>query len=698
MRVGMLFFFLLVTFLWGFGQDEIVINADKNELNTSISNSFSYYIDTDNSFDLNDNSSFGTILKEHYPIKNQIENLDFTTKTYWIHFTISNQSSQSLDLVFQTARPITNEVTLYERKGIGFDTLKSGDAIPFEEKNIHKSESLFSIHLEDNGEKEYWLKLSSDGEIISLPMIFWEKEVFEKESQKTLFFGGMFYGVFFFVILIYLTFYVFLKDRSFLLYVFYVLFSGMLQFSLDGYFHQYIFTSGGYLTQHIVLFSAGLTVVLLLQYARSYLQLATSFNKLNKITNGFALLVLFTTLLSLIPGFTYVVSYPLINGFSLLSLIYIMGIAIYIQRKTGKLNPLFVIGIGVLILGALLFILGNFSVINQPAITQVALKWGTLIEIVCLSILMAGKYKTLQEEKEQAQKKLVDQLEGINEKLEFQVAERTAEIEEQKAELEEKNSDIMASIKYAERIQRAILPSKAKFASLLPNSFVLFKPRDIVSGDFYWLEELHTTKGNNHDLIVYATADCTGHGVPGAFVSIVGDSFLSLSKTEKTVNTTGEALDFLNEGIYKTFNSQFSEQTIRDGMDIALCAIDFKAMKLSFSGAKNPVYIVRKGEIHELKGDKRPIGFIDENDTEKFKTQHFNLEKEDVIYTFSDGYADQFGGPRGKKFMYKRMKELLVNNYMLPMETQKELLEAAFLAWKGSEEQLDDVLLIGVRV
>ncbi len=693
-----LFFFFLANLINGFGQDRIIINADKKILNTSISNSFSYYIDTDNYFDLNDSSSFGAILKEHYPIKNQIENLDFTTNTYWIHFTLSNQSSKSLDLVFQTARPITNEVTLYERKSIGFDTLKSGDAIRFEEKNIHKSESLFSIHLGDKADKEYWLKLSSDGEIISLPMIFWEKEVFEKESQKTLFFGGMFYGVFFFVLLIYLTFYVFLKDRSFLLYVFYVLFSGMLQFSLDGYFHQYIFTSGGYWTQHIVLFSAGLTVVLLLQYARSYLQLATTFNKLNKITNRFALLVLLTTLLSLIPGVTYVVSYPLINGFSLLSLIYIMGIAIYIQRKTGKLNPLFVIGIGVLILGALLFILGNFSVINQPAITQVALKWGTLIEIICLSILMAGKYKTLQEEKEQAQKKLVDELEGINEKLEAQVAERTAEIQEQKAELEEKNSDIMASIKYAERIQRAILPSKAKFMSLLPNSFVLFKPRDIVSGDFYWLEELNTSKGNKNNLIVYATADCTGHGVPGAFVSIVGDSFLSLSKTEKTVNTTGEALDFLNAGIYKTFNSQFSEQTIRDGMDIALCAIDFENMLLSFSGAKNPVYIVRKGELHELKGDKRPIGFIDENDTEKFITQHFNLEKDDVIYTFSDGYADQFGGPRGKKFMYKRMKDILLHNYMLPMEKQKELLEEAFLAWKGAEEQLDDVLLIGVRV
>lgn len=250
MRIGLLFIFLTSFLFLGFGQDKIVIQKGKINLNTSIANSFSYYVDENKTFNIEDFNSFGTIVKSHYPFFNQIENLDFTSYTYWIHFTLLNQTGAALDLVFQTARPITNEVTLYELKETSLATYKSGDGIPFASKNIHRSESLFSIQLSDNEEKEYWLKLSSDGEIITLPMIFWEKEVFEKESQKHLFFGGVFYGIFFFVILIYLTFYFFLKDRSFLLYVCYVLFSGLLQFSLDGYFHQYIFTSGGYLTLH----------------------------------------------------------------------------------------------------------------------------------------------------------------------------------------------------------------------------------------------------------------------------------------------------------------------------------------------------------------------------------------------------------------------------------------------------------------
>jgi serine phosphatase RsbU (regulator of sigma subunit) len=295
---------------------------------------------------------------------------------------------------------------------------------------------------------------------------------------------------------------------------------------------------------------------------------------------------------------------------------------------------------------------------------------------------------------------------NINEKLEIQVKERTKEIEKAKHEIELKNTDIISSIKYAERIQRSVLPSDEKFKKLLPNSFVLYKPRDIVSGDFYWIEQI-TTSDTNQKLIAYATADCTGHGVPGAFVSILGHTYLKLTKTEREVNTPGQALDFINKGFNETFSIDFDGYKIKDGMDVALITLDLEKRKLYFSGAKNPAYIVRGDELFVLKGDTMPIGFPLNEMKSNFTTQSFDLEKGDMIYTFSDGYADQFGGPNGKKFMYKQFKEVLTRLAPLPEKEQKIQLEQIFNNWinyreeNGSTfeyEQIDDVLVIGIRI
>jgi serine phosphatase RsbU (regulator of sigma subunit) len=677
-------------------QDTVVVNKQNTNLNKSIASQFSIYDAGPDELLIEDVLSLNDL--EFFPIETNLANLDFTTSNYWIHFVILNEDTQSRELIFETARPITNTVNLYEisDKGSVIIINKSGDGIDFNAKQIKKNKSLFRIYIGAKQKKEFWLHLSSDGEVITLPMVFWDADEFEIVSQRNQFFSGIFYGIFIFVIAIYVTFFILLKEGSFLLYVFYVFFSGFMNFCLDGYAHQYIFTSGGYWTQHSVLIMAGLTVVFVVQYAASYLKLKSFSKKLNTISQVFSGIVFLAIILSLFPGKTYEIAYPLINGFSLIATVFALYIAIYAKYKKQEVNILFLIGMIVLISGAVIFILGNFGVIDSPKITQVALKVATLIEIICLSIVMAGKYKILQQEKEDAQAELLARLEGVNEKLEFQVHERTKEIEAKNVELEHKNNDILSSIKYAERIQRALLPSTEKFSKLLPESFVLFKPRDIVSGDFYWIESVMTEDGDQ--MIVYVTADCTGHGVPGAFVSIVSSSLLDISRSNRDVNTPAEALDFLNKEINKTFNSQYSEEKIRDGMDVVICALKIGTRELSFAGAKNPLFIIRNQELIEIKGDKQPVGLMDEGATKPFSNHELTLQENDVIYTFSDGYADQFGGERGKKFMYRKFKELLVSIAMLPMNEQKKILDTEFESWKGDLDQLDDVLVIGVRV
>lgn len=696
-----------------YGQNKIVLSD--STLNTSIANKFDLYIikNASNQLDLENFSQLFDI-SEKRELKMSVENIDFTTDTYWLFFEVYNDFNATQDLLIEIARPITNSVELYEiRNNKAKLVAVSGDAIDFNEKTITSYKSLLPIYLNGKEKKYYAIKLSSDGETISLPIIFWNKDILAKKTQTYNFFVGIFYGVFLFVIVIYLTFYFLLKDNSFLLYTVYVLFSALLQFGLDGFIHQYFFTSGGYFTQHSILFVAGCTVFFVVLYGRNYLKLKDHYLKLNKILTGFAYGVAIVVGLSLIPGYTYELSYPIINGISFLATLGLVITAIYIKIKGNEVSYLFIFGMVFLIAGAVVFILGNFGVINMPTLTQNSLKIGTLIEILCLSILMAFKYRSLQQEKELAQLQLLSELESknalmlnINEKLELQVKERTKEIEKAKHEIEVKNEDIIASIKYAERIQRSVLPSNEKIKNLLPNSFILYQPRDIVSGDFYWIEQL-TTSDTNRKLIAYATADCTGHGVPGAFVSILGYTYLKLSKTERDVNSPGEALDFINKGFNDTFSKDFDGIKVKDGMDVALCSLDIENKKLYFAGAKNPVYIVRGEELFVLKGDSMPIGFpLDEMKT-NFTTQQFDIQTGDMIYTFSDGYADQFGGPNGKKFMYKQFKEVLIQIAKLDVDVQKNKLSEIFNNWinykdeNGSTfeyDQIDDVLIIGIRI
>jgi serine phosphatase RsbU (regulator of sigma subunit) len=272
-------------------------------------------------------------------------------------------------------------------------------------------------------------------------------------------------------------------------------------------------------------------------------------------------------------------------------------------------------------------------------------------------------------------------------------------LEESKHELQEKNTEITDSINYAKRLQDALIPPKEVFKKILPDSFIIFKPKDIVSGDFYWISELNTTKENNTNekLVVFSVADCTGHGVPGAFMSLIGLKIFNQSVKQKGVNSPAEALDYLNNEVFNTVNKHSdSDNIIRDGMDVALCSINFKTLVLTFAGAKNPVYIVRKKELYEIKGDKQPIGAHETQ--EPFTNKEYQLEKGDMVYIFSDGYADQFGGPKGKKLKYKPFKEMLIANADESMDEQEQELENLFENWRGDLEQLDDVCVIGVRI
>ena len=281
--------------------------------------------------------------------------------------------------------------------------------------------------------------------------------------------------------------------------------------------------------------------------------------------------------------------------------------------------------------------------------------------------------------------------------LEDTVAERTAEVVSQKELVEEKNKEVLDSINYARRIQRSILPTREEMQKALKNHFVLYKPKAIISGDFYWMSQVKTST-ENVDLVVLAAVDCTGHGVPGALMSIVANTLLNQTIKNVDVNTPAQVLNFLNAELPKNLKQQQEGEIIRDGMDMAICAINFKNNMMYFAGANNSIYVVRKNELVEFKGDKQAISGSTDDVKVPFTDYLYQLEKNDIVYMFTDGYADQFGGPKGKKFKHKQLEHLLLYISDLRIEEQKEILDKKFEEWRGTQEQVDDVTVIGVKI
>ncbi|MEA1885935.1 MAG: SpoIIE family protein phosphatase [Bacteroidota bacterium] len=262
------------------------------------------------------------------------------------------------------------------------------------------------------------------------------------------------------------------------------------------------------------------------------------------------------------------------------------------------------------------------------------------------------------------------------------------EIARQRQELENKNRSITDSLIYASYMQQALLPSEEYFKNIIPDSFIFFKPKDIVSGDFYWLAK-------KKDKIFIAAADCTGHGVPGAFMSMIGVELLNKIILDQGIQRPAEILKILGRGLERTFNTASeSKSLLRTGMDMGLCAIDERKGELQYSGAFLPLYIIRDHKLTEIKGERLTIGLIGEL---SFKNHSMKIQAGDIIYLFSDGYADQFGGPNDKKFMYRRFRHLLLTIHKFPIEEQRMIINESMNTWKMGVEQVDDMLIIGIK-
>ena len=260
-----------------------------------------------------------------------------------------------------------------------------------------------------------------------------------------------------------------------------------------------------------------------------------------------------------------------------------------------------------------------------------------------------------------------------------------------KVEIEQKHKEIIDSVNYAKKIQEAILPDTEIIFSHLPHSFILYKPRDIVSGDFYWF-------ARNNNISIIAAVDCTGHGVPGAFMSMIGNTLLNKIVMEKDIIDPGQILSELNHEVNVALKQDRSASESRDGMDVAICAVDYEKLELKYAGANRPLYFIKNNAVEETRASKFPIGGLAHDAPKIFETHSFSIQPFDTFYISTDGYADQFGGGSGKKLMAKKFKDLLLSMQNKKMSEQRIFLNDFIDDWKKNSEQTDDILVIGIRI
>ena len=356
-------------------------------------------------------------------------------------------------------------------------------------------------------------------------------------------------------------------------------------------------------------------------------------------------------------------------------------------------------GAGVLILLGVLIVSVSIFAWNQKFKKEIIARkhsedklHETLKEVLEQKKQIEGKNELLNQQNEEIQtiNFTLNEQKNLIEEKNTELEAQNEQITTQRDMLSSQNQSISESILYAKRIQTAVLPQQAYIDEILPENFILYRPRDVVSGDFYWVRQIN-------QYIVIAVADCTGHGVPGAIMSMLGISFLNEIVQKREITQACQVLNELRKQIKQALKQTGKEGAVEDGMDMALCVFDTKTNKVQFAGANNPLYFVQNDELIEIQPDRMPIGFYP-NEKPSFTNREIQLNEGDIFYLFTDGFMDQFGGEKGMKFKATNFQKILTENHNKPMQIQKEKLELELNTWMKGYEQTDDILVMGVRI
>jgi serine phosphatase RsbU (regulator of sigma subunit) len=620
-------------------------------------------------------------------------NFGFVKHDVWFRFIVENPEKDTLKSLLRLSNPNLDLIDLYqENKAGSWDRIASvGDKRPLENKTFLNRNFIVPFAIEPRSRDTFLLRVNNGGEQFHFVPSLVKYEFFLQEDAQSQLYFGIYFGIISFIFLFNLFSYFSLKEKTALWYALYVFCLGMLQISLVGYGSQYIW-GGEYFSNHANPFFASASILFLLYFCMDYLRTEKLMPKVHRMLRIFHWAIVCCLAFSVVPiSMTYEISVVGINTITLFLNIAIIPLAVLAIRKNLQQAKLFLLAFSVLILSVFGFVLKNFGILPSNFLTDFGLQIGSSLESILLSIGIVLRFKSTRETALESLQALNVLTERANTELERKVIARTEQVEKQKTLLEVKNKEIISSIAYAKRIQDVILPSQQAIRSLLPHVAIWYAPKDIVAGDFYWMNQ---AKFGEKSWIFFAVADCTGHGVPGAMMSVMCVNALDSSLKELISPDPGTLLEKVAD--YLSANLSSDNLQLADGMDISIACLDTSTNTLHWAGANNPLWVLRAGTVQQYTPTKRPVGKSDL--TTPFETNIVLLQPKDRLYLFSDGYVDQFGGPKNKKLKRGTFIQVIEEHADIPLMEQMNAIKSTFFDWKGQEEQVDDVCIMGVEI
>ncbi|WP_291722325.1 7TM diverse intracellular signaling domain-containing protein [Bernardetia sp.] len=643
---------------------------------------------------------------------------------YWIRVKLVGNGVRDENVALQVGSVFEtwSEIIFYEPvEDEAFRIERSGTDVDPENKPVKQWRNYFNIDVPSESEVTVYIRIHSNAKRFHPKFIYAfieDAANVRQGADEFTYAQGIFQGILWVMAFYNLLLFFIIRDK---LYIYYVLMIVGIQLNVF-YYYRYIYFL--FPTSHLLIRSCIVISHLFmigggLLFLKSFLNVKELLPKWNKIINGInyvlaiaVIAYISNNLLSSTPDWNDKVN---IGGYSLLIILSIALISIILAFMIGVMTlrkgylaaRYYLIATSGLLIGGFFYAMSYLFYLNgvevESDIFTYLFQAGVVVQLVFYALGIGYQVNRLEREKSDALAENLELQKETTTLLEKKVKQRTVEIEQQKEEIEaintslmeqkglmeKRNNDITSSINYARRIQDAVLPDLRTFKKNIPNCFILYKPRDIVSGDFYWF-----AKKDNQ--IIVAAADCTGHGVPGAFMSILGDSYLNQIVNLQGITKADSILSRLHGQIRRALRQSSTEN--KDGMDISICVIDLEQKHVTFAGAKRPLLYIQNETIFEIKGDKHSVGGFQTKAENAYTSHQVNFDEPTTFYIFSDGYVDQFGGKQNRKFMTKRFKQLLLDIHKEPMVRQRQLLAQEFDDWKGNNKQIDDVIVVGFQV
>ncbi len=644
---------------------------------------------------------------------------------YWLRLKLIGNGIRDELITLQVGSVFENwsEIIFYQPVEDGaFRIERSGTDLDPAHKPVKQWRNYFNIDITAQSETIIYIRIHSKAKRFHPKSIYafvGDAASLSKGSEEFTYSQGIFQGILWVMALYNLLLFFIIRDK---LYLYYVLMIIGIQINVF-YYYRYIYflfpTSqllirSCIVISHLCMISGGLL------FLRSFLKVKELLPKWDKIIQiiNYILIVLVIIyisnhLLSTTPIWSETYSLTKFAILAILAIALIASILAFIIgvlafRKGHLAARYYLIATSGLLVGGFFYTLSYLinlqgeDIISSDIFTYL-FQGGVVIQLVFYALGIGFQVNRLEREKSDVLAQNLELQKQTTTLLEKKVRQRTLEIEQQKEEIEvinsslmkqktlmeKRNKDVTSSINYARRIQDAVLPDLRAFKSSIPNCFVLYKPRDIVSGDFYWFAQ-------KENKIILAAADCTGHGVPGAFMSILGDSYLNQIINLQGIIKADSILNRLHKQIRRALRQSSTEN--KDGMDISICVIDLENKQVTFAGAKRPLIYIQDNKIFEIKGDKYSVGGFQTKAENAYTSHQIDIDKPTAFYIFSDGYTDQFGGEKNRKFMTKNFKKLLLEIHKEPMIKQRKYLNQKFEDWRGNNKQIDDVIVVGFEL